>query len=70
MGLGVAVLRHVLDTRVRNEDDVHAVTASPVLGVVAYDQEVSSHPVILRTSRWPLHPRRCGGCEPTCSSLI
>jgi capsular exopolysaccharide synthesis family protein len=48
MGLGVAVLRHVLDTRVRNEDDVHAVTASPVLGVVAYDQEVSSYPVILR----------------------
>ena len=48
LGLGVAVLRHVLDTRVRNEDDVRAVTASPILGVVAYDQDVSSHPVILR----------------------
>ena len=48
MGLGVAVLRHVLDTRVRNEDDVRAVTASPILGVVAYDQDVSAHPVILR----------------------
>ena len=32
MGLGVAVLRHVLDTRVRNEDDVRAVTASPDFG--------------------------------------
>ncbi len=48
LGLGVAVLRHVLDTRVRNEDDVRAVTASPILGVVAYDQDVPSHPVILR----------------------
>jgi capsular exopolysaccharide synthesis family protein len=48
LGLGVAVLRHVLDTRVRNEDDVRAVIDSPILGVVAYDQEVSSHPVILR----------------------
>jgi tyrosine-protein kinase len=48
LGLGVAVLRHVLDTKVRNENDVRALTDSPILGVVAYDQEVSSHPVILR----------------------
>jgi capsular exopolysaccharide synthesis family protein len=48
LGLGVAVLRHVLDTKVRNENDVRALTGSPILGVVAYDQEVSSHPVILR----------------------
>jgi polysaccharide biosynthesis transport protein len=48
LGLGVAVLRHVLDTKIRNESDVRALTDSPILGVVAYDQEVSSHPVILR----------------------
>jgi polysaccharide biosynthesis transport protein len=48
LGLGVAVLRHVLDTKVRNENDVRALTESPILGMVAYDQEVSSHPVILR----------------------
>jgi succinoglycan biosynthesis transport protein ExoP len=48
LGLGIAVLRHVLDTKVRNENDVRALTESPILGVVAYDQEVSSHPVILR----------------------
>ena len=48
LGLGVAVLRHVLDTKVRNEDDVRSLTDSPILGVVAYDQDVSSHPVILR----------------------
>jgi capsular exopolysaccharide synthesis family protein len=48
LGLGVAVLRHVLDTKIRNEDDVRSLTSSPILGVVAYDQDVSSHPVILR----------------------
>jgi succinoglycan biosynthesis transport protein ExoP len=48
LGVGVAVLRHVLDTKVRNENDVRTLTDSPILGVVAYDQEVSSHPVILR----------------------
>jgi len=48
LGVGIAMLRHVLDTKVRNENDVRALTDSPILGVVAYDQEVSSHPVILR----------------------
>jgi polysaccharide biosynthesis transport protein len=48
LGLGVAVLRHVLDTKVRSENDVRAMTDSPILGVVAFDQEVSSHPLILR----------------------
>jgi polysaccharide biosynthesis transport protein len=48
LGLGVAALRHLLDTKVRNEDDVRALTGSPILGVVAYDPDVSSHPLILR----------------------
>ena len=48
LGVGIAVLRHVLDTRVRNEDDVRSLTDSPILGVVAYNQNVPSHPVILR----------------------
>jgi succinoglycan biosynthesis transport protein ExoP len=48
LGLGIAVLRHILDTKVRNENDVHVLTDSPILGVVAYDQDVSSHPMILR----------------------
>jgi capsular exopolysaccharide synthesis family protein len=48
LGLGVAVLRHILDTKVRNEDDVRRLTGSPILGAVAYDPDVSSHPMILR----------------------
>jgi polysaccharide biosynthesis transport protein len=48
LGIGVAVLRHILDTKVRNESDVRALTDTPILGVVAYDQDVSSHPMILQ----------------------
>jgi succinoglycan biosynthesis transport protein ExoP len=48
LGVGIAVLRHVLDTRVRNEDDVRSLTDSPILGVVGYNRNVSSHPLILR----------------------
>jgi polysaccharide biosynthesis transport protein len=48
LGLGVAMMRHVLDTKIRNENDLRILTDSPILGVVAYDQEVPSHPVILR----------------------
>jgi tyrosine-protein kinase len=48
LGLGVAVLRHLLDTKVRSEDDVRSLTDSSILGVVAYDADVSTHPMILR----------------------
>lgn len=48
LGLGVALLRHVRDTKVRSEQDVRALTDSSILGVIAFDQAVPSHPVILR----------------------
>lgn len=48
LGLGVALLRHVLDTKVRSEHDVHTLTDSPILGVIAFDEGVPTHPVILR----------------------
>jgi len=48
LGIGVAILRKLLDTKVRSEQDVRAVTDSPILGVVAFDQAVPRHPVILR----------------------
>jgi succinoglycan biosynthesis transport protein ExoP len=48
LGLGTALLRQVLDTKVRSEQDVRAITASPILGVIAFDAEVPGHPVILR----------------------
>jgi succinoglycan biosynthesis transport protein ExoP len=48
LGFGIAVLRKVLDTKVRGEQDVRALTDHPILGVVAFDQQVPRHPVILR----------------------
>jgi capsular exopolysaccharide synthesis family protein len=48
LGTGIAVLRQVLDTKIRSEQDVRALTDSPILGVVAFDQKVPRHPVILR----------------------
>jgi polysaccharide biosynthesis transport protein len=48
LGIGAAVLRHVLDTKVRSEHDVRSLTDSPILGTVAFDQEVPRHPIILR----------------------
>jgi capsular exopolysaccharide synthesis family protein len=48
LGVGIAVMRHVVDTKIRNENDLRVLTDSPILGVVAYDHEVPSHPVILR----------------------
>lgn len=48
LGLATAILRHVLDTKVRSEADVRALTDSSILGVIAFDDGVPSHPVILR----------------------
>ena len=48
LGTGIAVLRKLLDTKVRSEEDVRALTEIPILGVVAFDQQVPRHPVILR----------------------
>jgi polysaccharide biosynthesis transport protein len=47
-GIGVAVLRSVLDTKVRSEADIRELTKSAILGVVTYDAGVPQHPVILR----------------------
>lgn len=48
LGLGLVMLRHVLDTKVRSEADVRAISDSSVVGVIAFDDGVPAHPVILR----------------------
>ena len=47
-GAGVALLRNMLDTKIRSEQDVRAVTESPLLGVIGQDDKVPAHPIILR----------------------
>lgn len=47
VGVGVALLRRVLDTKVRGEQDVQAITDRVILGVVPFDAEAPSHPVVM-----------------------
>ncbi|GAA1432540.1 polysaccharide biosynthesis tyrosine autokinase [Microlunatus lacustris] len=47
LGAGFALLRHVLDTKVRNDQDVRALTDQPLLGAIAFDDAVPTHPVMV-----------------------
>jgi succinoglycan biosynthesis transport protein ExoP len=47
IGAGVALVRQTLDTKIRSEVDVRAVTDSPILGTIAFDEHVPDHPVII-----------------------
>lgn len=55
IGVGIAVLREVLDTRIRNEDDVRAITEDPILGGITYDQKAKERPLIVQDD--PRSPR-------------
>ena len=47
-GLAVAVLRDVLDTRVRGERDIVAVTDAPIIGGITYDPNAVLKPLIVQ----------------------
>ena len=47
LGAGFALLRHVLDTKIRSDQDVRAITDRPLLGAIAFDEGVPSHPVMV-----------------------
>jgi capsular exopolysaccharide synthesis family protein len=55
LGLGFAVLRSVLDTRVRSARDVEQVTPAPILGAIAFDPRAKERPLIVHVD--PLSPR-------------
>lgn len=55
VGLGVAVLRDVLDTRVRSEVDVAKVTDTSVIGVISMDPDAAPHPLVIQAD--PHSPR-------------
>lgn len=54
-GLGIALLREVLDTRVRTQEDVRATTDAPIIGTVGFDEEAPDRPLIVQES--PQSPR-------------
>lgn len=54
-GIGVALLREVLDRRIRTLADVEKAVTAPVLGGVAFDPKASARPLIVANA--PLDPR-------------
>ncbi|GAA2726605.1 polysaccharide biosynthesis tyrosine autokinase [Cellulomonas aerilata] len=49
-GVGLAVLREVLDTKVRTEADVNQVTSTSVIATIGYDDNAPDEPLIVQTS--------------------
>lgn len=47
LGIGAALLRDFLDTRVRTDEDVEALTDRPLLGSISFSDRVSKHPVLV-----------------------
>lgn len=55
LGLGLAVLRHLLDTTVRTSDDVEEITEVPIIGAVHFDPRAKKEPLIVESD--PTSPR-------------
>jgi capsular exopolysaccharide synthesis family protein len=55
IGVGFAVLREVLDTRVRNARDIEQATDTPLIGAIAFDPKAKERPLIVHAD--PLSPR-------------
>lgn len=54
-GIGVAVLRTVLDKRIRSTEDIEYLTDAPILGRIAHDPKASKKPLIVHLN--PKSPR-------------
>ncbi|MEC5151141.1 polysaccharide biosynthesis tyrosine autokinase [Cryobacterium sp. GrIS_2_6] len=55
LGVGFAVLRETLETRIRNERDVKQVTDVPILGGIVFDSKAAERPLIVHVD--PRSPR-------------
>lgn len=54
-GFGTAVLRSLLDNRIRGEADLRTVTDAPLLGGISFDQDAARKPLLTQTG--PQSPR-------------
>jgi len=54
-GVGMALLRETLDTRIRNERDVELVTDAPIIGGIVFDPKARERPLIVHAD--PHSPR-------------
>jgi succinoglycan biosynthesis transport protein ExoP len=48
LGIAIAVLIEVLDTRVRSERDIQAIIATPIIGGIAFDPNAARRPLIVQ----------------------
>jgi succinoglycan biosynthesis transport protein ExoP len=55
VGIGGAVLRSVLDTRIHSAHDVATVTDKPLLGGISYDPDATKRPLVVHVD--PQNPR-------------
>ncbi|GAA1059359.1 polysaccharide biosynthesis tyrosine autokinase [Agromyces bracchium] len=55
LGIGIAVLRTVLDTRIHSLHDIEQVTDKPLLGGIALDPDATKRPLIVHAD--PRNPR-------------
>ncbi|MDJ0336167.1 polysaccharide biosynthesis tyrosine autokinase [Salinibacterium sp. G-O1] len=55
IGVGLAVLREVLDTRIRNERDMEQLTDTPIMGGIVFDPKAAERPLIVQVD--PRSPR-------------
>lgn len=55
IGIGIAMLRTVLDTRIHTQHDLDGITDRPMLGGIAYDPEAQKRPLIVHSD--PRSPR-------------
>lgn len=55
VGVAIAILRYVLDTRIRSLDDIEAITDAPILGRIVDDPQANKKPLIVHLD--PKHPR-------------
>jgi capsular exopolysaccharide synthesis family protein len=55
LGVGAAVLKATLDTRIRNERDVELITETPIIGGIVYDPKAKERPLIVHAD--PQSPR-------------
>jgi len=55
LGLGLALLRDLLDTTIKNENDCALVTYATVIGGIAFDPEATKNPLIVQAD--PHSPR-------------
>jgi succinoglycan biosynthesis transport protein ExoP len=48
LGLAIAIIREVLDTRIRGEFDVESITSAPIIGGIGYDPSAVDRPLIVQ----------------------